>query len=176
MFQELFIAIENFDMETIRRFTRYGYMAMLSKNSDGFTPLLFAILKFDENVSSVLYEKTSNENQIAAITNLTEKTKAVLSILLQFGGTADYELSDGCTSLGLLKYYYYLEMLSFLPIAMDGKAEEKKEVMKTVIQMFDDITSVLVESGANENRKNKFGETPSEYADRIMMGGIEKRL
>ncbi|MBP3367284.1 MAG: hypothetical protein J6K96_09920 [Treponema sp.] len=82
-------------METIRRFTRYGYMAMCSKNSDGFTPVHFTILKFGGKISSVLLEENSNENQIAAITNITEKTKAVLS---------------------------------FLPIAMDGKAEEKKKL------------------------------------------------
>lgn len=126
MFPKLFIAIENFDMETIRHFMRYGYTAVCSKNSDGFTPVCFAILKFGGNIFSLLLEENSNENQIATITDLTEKTKDVLSILLQFVGIADYELSDGCTPLGLLKYYYYLEMLSFLPGAMDGKADEKK--------------------------------------------------
>lgn len=59
---------------------------------------------------------------------------------------------------------------------MNGKSEEKKDVAQLISKFFDDVASILTRAGADENRKNRFGEKPSEYADRIMMDEIKKRF
>lgn len=173
--EELFSAIENCDIEKIPWLARYGPTVNLC-DSSGFTPLLFTIMEFGEKISSILLEENSNENQNAALADISKNATSIISILLENGAIANSERKDGCTALGLLKYYFYLAMLSFLLSAMDGNVCEKKDVMQAVSKIFDDITSILVGAGADENRVNKFGETPSEYADRFMMNKIEKRL
>lgn len=172
--QELFSAIENCDIEKISQLARSGIIVN-SWDSSGFTPLLFAIMKFGEKISSILLEENSNENQNAALADVAKNTASVISILLENGAIVNYEKSDGGTALGLLKYYWYLGMLSFLPSVIDGKISEKKDVVESVSKIFDDIASILVEAGANKDRVNKFGEGPSEYADRAITRDVKKR-
>ena len=59
---------------------------------------------------------------------------------------------------------------------MSGKSEDKKDVAQSISKFFDDVASILIRAGADENRKNRFGETPPEYADRIMTEEIKKRF
>lgn len=87
---------------------------------------------------------------------------------------ANCEDIKGCTSLGCVKYNLYWGMLSFLLISMSGKTDDKKDVAQTVSEAFDDFASILIRAGADENRKNRFGETPPKYADRIMTENIRK--
>lgn len=142
----------------------------------GYTPLLFVIGIFSEKIATIPLNKKSNEEQIAALEMIAPKVMSLISILLKNGANANCEASDGGTPFGLLKYNLYLGMLGFLPSAMDGNIGEKKTAMKTLSKILEDIEVLLVEAGADENRLNKFGETPRQYADRIMFEGIDKRL
>lgn len=173
--QELFSGIENCDIEKILQLARSGIIVN-SWDSTGLTPLLFTIMKFGEKISSISLEENSNEIQKTALADIAKNVTSIISILLENGAIVNYEKSDGGTALGVLKYYWYLGMLSFLPSVIDGNIGERKDVVKSVSKIFDDIASILIGAGADEDRKNKFGETPSEYADRIITGEVEKSL
>lgn len=169
-------AIQKFDVETFSRLAKNGAPLDWTIPDDGYNPFLFALKVFGEKISGIPLDEKSNGEQIAELEDIGKKAMSILSIFLENGANVNCEDKDGCTPLGCVKYHLYLGMLSFLPSAMDGKADEKKEVMQTVSKLFDDIASILIKAGADENRVNKFGESHSEYADRIMTGGIEKRL
>lgn len=173
--QELIAAIENCDTEKISCLAKNG-MDMNGADASGCTPLFFAVRKFGGMISSVSFEKNSNKKQIAALSEIAKKATAVISVLLENGADASYEDADGCTALGLLKFFWQLGMLAFLPSVADGIIAQKKEVMKMVSKIFHDMTVILIKAGADENRTNKFGETPVKYAGRIMTGEMEKRL
>lgn len=96
--------------------------------------------------------------------------------MLENGADAGYEDADGCTALGLLKFFWQLGMLAFLPSVAAGIIAQKKEVMHLVSKIFHDMMLILIEAGADENRMNKFGETPAKYAGRIMTEEMEKRM
>ena len=173
--QELISAIENCDTEKISYLAKNG-MDMNCTDASGCTPLFFAIRKFGGMISSVSFEKNSNKKQTAALTEIAKEATAVISALLENGADVGYEDSDGCTALGLLKFFWQLGMLAFLPSVAEGVIARKKEVMQLVSKMFHDMTLILIEAGADENRTNKFGETPAKYAGRIMTGEMEKRM
>ncbi|MBD5427378.1 MAG: ankyrin repeat domain-containing protein [Treponema sp.] len=172
--QELISAIENCDTEKISYLAKNG-MDMNCTDASGCIPLFFAIRKFGGMISSVSFEKNSNKKQTAALAEIAKKATAVISALLENGADVCYEDADGCTALGLLKFFLFLGMLAFLPSAADGVIARKKEVMQLVSKMFHDMTLILIEAGADENRTNKFGETPAKYAGRIMTEEMEKR-
>lgn len=175
---EILTAIQKFDVEKFASLAENDDYDDLNwtNSDDGYNPFLIALKTFGEKISGIPLNEKSNEEQIAEIEGFGKKATSIISIFLENGVNVNCETVSGLTPLGCVKYYLYLGMLSFLPSAMDGKADEKKVVMQSLSNFFDGITAILVEAGADEKRKNKFGETPSQYADRAMTEGIEKGL
>lgn len=173
--QELFSAIENCDIEKISCLAKNG-VDLNATNSTGCSPLLFAISKFCRKIAAIPLEEDFSKNQNSALVDIEKDAMLLISILLENGANVNYETQDGCTPFGLLKFNLYLVMLSFLPSAMDGGADEYKLAMKTISKIFKNLTSLLIQAGADENYVNKFNETPSQYAERIMTEEIEKRV
>ena len=169
--EEMISAIENYNVGNIPVLVKYG-ADLNYVDPKGNTFLLFAIHKLGGKVSSILLDEKSTEKQEAALGDIAKKATSLISTLLENGVNVNYEDLDGCTALGLVKYNLHLGMLSFLPSALDGNIGEKQEAMQLVSKIFYDITAILIAAGADENHTNKFGETPSKYAERIMMDGI----
>ncbi len=170
------LAINELNVEKFAELAKNGEDLNWTNPDDGNTLFLISLKNFGERISGIPLDKKSSEEQIAELEDIAKKAMSIISIFLESGANVNCEDIDGCTPLGCVKYYLYLGMLSFLPSAMDGKVGEKKDVMQMISRIFEDITLILVKAGADENRKNKFNETPSEYANRFMMDGIKKRL
>lgn len=173
---DIVIAITKLDVEKIAEFAK-DVEDLNWTDPDNGNNLLFVSLKnFGGRISDIPLNEKTNEEQIAELEDFAKKAMSIISIFLENGVDPNCEDIKGCTPLGCVKYYLYDGMLSFLPISMSGKADEKKDVAQYLSKVFDDIASILIGAGADENRTNRFGEKPSEYADRIMMDEIKKRF
>lgn len=173
---DVVFAITKLDVEKLKELAKKGADLKWAYLDDGNNPLLVALKNFGGRISDIPLNEKTNEEQIAELEDFAKKAMSIISIFLENGVDANCEDIKGCTPLGCVKYYLYDGMLSFLPISMSGKADEKKDVAQSLSKVFDDIASILIGAGADENRKNRFGEKPSEYADRIMMDEIKKRF
>lgn len=171
---DVIFAITKLNVEKLAELAKNGADLKWEYFDDGNTPLLVALKNYGERLSEIPSNGKTNEEQIAEIEEFAKKGTAIISIFLENGVDANCEDIKGCTPLGCVKYYLYWGMLSFLPIAMSGKAEDKKDVAQAISKFLDDVASILIRAGADENRKNRFGETPPKYADRIMTENIRK--
>lgn len=167
-------AITKLDVEKLAELAKNGADLKWDYFDDGNTPLLVALRNYGEKICDIPSNGKTNEEQIAELEDIAKKAASIISVLLENGVDANCEDIKGYTPLGCVKYYLYWGMLSFLLISMSGKTDDKKDVAQTVSKTFEDFASILIRAGADENRKNKFGETPPEYADRITMENIRK--
>lgn len=167
-------AITKLDVEKFAELAKNGADLKWAYLDDGNNPFLVALKCYGEKICAIPANGKSNEEQIAKLEDIAKKAMSIISIFLENGADVNCEDAKGCTPLGCVKYYLHWGMLSFLLIAMSGNVGDKKDVAQTVSKIFDDFASILVKAGADENRKNKFGETHQEYADRIMMENIRK--
>ena len=173
---DVIFAITKLDVERLAELAKKGADLKWAYLDDGNNPLLVALKNYGERISEIPSNGRTNEEQIAEIEEFAKKGTAIISIFLENSVDPNCEDIKGCTPLGCVKFYLYLGMLSFLPIAMSGKSEDKKDVAQSISKFFDNVASILIRAAVDENRKNRFGETPPEYADRIMTEEIKKRF
>ena len=128
---DIVIAITKLDVEKIAEFAK-DVEELNWTDPDNGNNLLFVSLKnFGGRISDIPLNEKTNEEQIAELEDFAKKAMSIISIFLENGVDANCEDIKGCTPLGCVKYYLYEGMLSFLPISMSGKADEKKDVVTT---------------------------------------------